>query len=107
MNEIENNINDLFNELEASELYKDYVRVKMQLKNNDEINNLINDIKRLQKIATNNKDEKVELEIKMLYDKLHMYPIYQSYLSIKEKIEDELFEIKEPLDKYFENILKI
>lgn len=107
MSDIENKINDLFNEIEASKLYEDYVNVKNQLKNNSEITNLINDIKRLQKIATNNKDEKVELEIKMLYNKLHKYPIYQSYLDIKEKIEEELFGIKEILEKYFIDILKI
>ncbi len=107
MSDIENKINDLFNEIEASKLYEDYVNVKNQLKNNSEITNLINDIKRLQKIATNNKDEKVELEIKMLYNKLHKYPIYQSYLDIKEKIEEKLFGIKEILEKYFIDILKI
>ncbi len=107
MNNIENKIDDLFKEIEESKLYNDYIKVKNQLKNNKEINNLISDIKRLQKIAVNNKDENVEQEIKMLYDKLNSYPVYQSYLDIKEKIEEKLLEIKEPFEKYFIDILKI
>lgn len=107
MNNIEQKIDDLFDEFERSNLYKRYLSVKVRLENNVKIMSLIKEIKRMQKIATNNKDNLLEQEIKKLYDELNSYPLYQSYLIIKDEIEEELFRIKEPLDKYFKDILKI
>ena len=107
MNKIKEDIDKLFCELKEKEVYKNYVSVKKQLEDNEEISNIINEIRRLQKIVTNNKDANVEIELKKLYDKLNSYPIYQSYLSIKEELEEELFNIKEPLEKYFNDILKL
>ena len=107
MNNIESKIDELFDELEDSKLYKDYVKVKESLENNNEIMNLINDIKRYQKISANNKDESVDNKIKDLYDKLNDYPLYQSYLIIKEELEEELFMIKEVFEKCFKDILEL
>lgn len=107
MNNIQDKIDELFNELEQSKLYKDYVLVKKQLENDEEIMKLISEIKRYQKVATNNKDMSVEEKIKKLYEKLESYPIYQSYLIIKENLNEELFMIKETFEKYFKDILKI
>ncbi len=107
MSDIENKIDELFNLLEESNVFKDYVKIKKQLEEDKDINNLIEDIKRYQKIATNNKDNSVEEKLKELYLKLESYPIYQSYLNIKEELNEELFGIKEVFDKYFSDILRI
>ncbi len=107
MNNIKNEIDELFDELEESKLYNDYVVIKNKLENNNEIMNLISEIKRLQKIATNNHDEVIEKEIKKLYKRLESYPIYQSYLIIKDELEEELFEIKEQFGNYFKEILSL
>ena len=68
---------------------------------------IIQEIKRYQKIGTNNKDNSVEDKIKELNIKLESYPLYQSYLIIKEELEEELFNIKEVFEKYFHDILKL
>jgi cell fate (sporulation/competence/biofilm development) regulator YmcA (YheA/YmcA/DUF963 family) len=107
MNNIKNEIDELFDELEKSKLYNDYVAIKKKIENNNEIMNLINEIKRLQKIATNTHDEIIEKEIKESYKRLESYPIYQSYLIIKDELEEELFEIKEQFDNYFKEILSL
>lgn len=107
MNNIENKIDDLFDELEKSKLYNDYIKVKKQLEFNDEIMNLISEIKRYQKISANNVDKSVDDKLKELKLKLESYPIYQSYLNIKEDLENELFEIKDTFEKYFKDILKL
>ena len=107
MNNIESKIDELFDELEDSKLYKDYVKVKEKLENNNEIMSIINDIKRYQKISANNKDKSVDDKIKDLYDKLNHYPLYQSYLIIKEELEEELFMIKEVFEKCFKDILEL
>ena len=107
MNKIKKDIDKLFSELKEKEVYKNYVSVKKQLEDNKEISNIINEIRRLQKIVTNNEDDNIEIDLKKLYDKLNSYPIYQSYIAIKEELEEELFNIKEPLEKYFNDILKL
>lgn len=107
MNDIKMKVDVLFDELEETILYKDYVKIKKQLQEDKDINNLINEIRRYQKIATNNKDESVENKIKELYKKLESYPIYQSYLNIKEELESELYIIKENFELYFKELLKM
>ena len=107
MNDIQYKIDKLFDELEETILYKDYVKIKKQLQEDKDINNLIDEIRKYQKIATNNKDESVENKIKELYKKLESYPIYQSYLNIKEELENELYIIKENFELYFKELLKM
>ena len=100
-------IDELFNYIESSKLYNDYINVREKLKNNEEIMNLIKEIKRYQKIATNNKDSSVEMKLKELYSKLNSYPLYNSYLLIKEELEEKMLMIRDVFDKYFYDLLKI
>ena len=46
MSDIENKIDELFNLLEESNVFKDYVKIKKQLEEDKDINNLIEDIKK-------------------------------------------------------------
>lgn len=107
MNNIKNKIDTLFDDLENTDKYKKYVKIKKQLESDKEIMDLIDLIKRYQKVLANNKDKDIENKLKELYLKLESYPIYQSYLIIKEELENELFMIKETFSKYFEEILKL
>ena len=106
MSDIEEKINELFDELKNKDIYLNYIKAKEQLKNNNEITDIINRIKRLQKICTNNDDPKLEDEIKELYDILNSYPIYQSYLNLKDELTEELMIIKCQFENYFKNILR-
>ena len=106
MNDIEEKIDELFDELKNKEIYLNYIKAKEQLKSNNEVTNIINKIKRLQKICTNNNDPKLEDEIKELYDALNSYPIYQSYLNLKDLLNEELIIIKNQFENYFKDILK-
>ncbi len=108
MNNIESKIDELFDDIEKSNLYKNYKRIKEQLEKDKDIMGLIDEIKKYQKLAANNKsDNSVEEKLKKLYKKLESYPIYQSYLIIKEDLNQQLFEIKETFEKYFKDILDI
>lgn len=107
MDNIKKDIDELFKEIDNSEVYKNYLSSKKQLECNKEITDLVNNIKRLQKIATNNKDEQVELELKDLYNKLNSYPLYQSYLTYKEELNNMLTEVSDTFSNYFNDMLKI
>ena len=106
MSDIEEKINEFFDELKNKEIYLNYIKAKEQLKSNNEVTNIINKIKRLQKICTNNNDPKLENEIKELYNVLNSYPIYQSYLNLKDLLNEEIIIIKNQFENYFKDILK-
>lgn len=105
--DITKKIDELFDELKQSSLYKNYISAKKQLEENSEIASIIEKIKRLQKIAVNNKDDVVEKELKVLYKKLDSYPLYQSYIEFKEELEYELKTISKEFSNYFHEILKL
>ena len=107
MNNVKKEIDNLFKEIKQTTLYKDYLRSKRQLEENDEIMNVISEIKRLQKIGTNNKDDIIEENIKYLYIKLESYPLYQSYLVLKEELENKLNNISNSFNNYFYELLKL
>ena len=107
MSDIEEKIDELFDDFEESKLHKDYLSVQDKISKDKEIISVINEIKKFQKISANNKDKSVELKINELYKKLESYPIYQSYLIMHDEIEEELFMIKEVFDKYFNNLLTL
>lgn len=107
MDNIKKGIDNLFDDIENSKLYKDYLSVKYQLENNLEIIKIIEEIKRLQKIVTNNKDENIERKIVILYEKLNNYPVYQSYMDIKNELNNELTFVKNNFEYYFKSVLEI
>lgn len=100
-------IDELFAELKETGAYKNYISAQKQLKNNKEITDIIEKIKRLQRIAVNNKDEVIEKELKDLYDRLDSYPLYQSYLEYKEELEYNLKNISKTFNNYFCDFLKL
>ena len=107
MNDIKKEIDELFSDFENSKLYQDYLSIKKQLNNNEEIINIIEEIKRLQKIIVNTKDLSIENKLDELNKRLEKYPIYQDYVEIVDKINNELYTISDVFDKYFGKILKI
>lgn len=107
MNEIEDKIDELFDDLENSKLYKDYLSVKKQLNDNNEIMNLIKEIKRFQKIYVNKKDKNIKIKIDEMYDNLNSYPIYVSYIEIKDELENTLKLISDTFSNYFKDILEL
>lgn len=100
-------IDELFAELKETDAYKNYISAKKQLEDNKEIIDIITNIKRLQKIAVNNKDDIIEKELKELYGKLNFYPLYQSYLEYKEELETKLQIISKTFNDYFFEILNL
>ena len=47
MDNIKKEIDELFDEIEKSKLYQDYISIKKQMSNNEEILSVIEEIKRL------------------------------------------------------------
>ena len=105
---INNSLEELFNSIENSKLYKEYKKMEIILNKDKEIKELINEIKELEKQATYLEyigDEKyIELdnEIKKKADILNNKQVYQEYLNKMDEFNDELAISSKMIEKYIE-----
>ena len=105
---INNSLEELFNSIENSKLYKEYKKMENILNKDKEIKELINEIKELEKQATYLEyigDEKyIELdnEIKKKADILNNKQVYQEYLNKMDEFNDELAISSKMIEKYIE-----
>ena len=75
--------------------------IKERMKDNKEINNLIEEIRVLQKRMANNKNLDLEEELKMKNELLNNIPIYREYLNTIDEINNVFNIIENELNKYF------
>lgn len=105
---IESKLEELFNSIENSSLYKEYKKIEKILDKDEEIKNLIEEIKGLEKKATylENIGDKhyleVDEEIKTKADELNNKQIYQEYLSRMEEFNNELAMSSKMINDYIE-----
>ncbi len=107
-NKILNEVDKIIEFIKESDDYKDYIYLKDKLSKNERANNLINEIKKLQKQAVKqevNKMDTKELDnkIKDNLDKLNKIPLYRDFIDKQELLNDYYQTIKERLDEYFYN----
>lgn len=103
---IENRIEDLFNSIKNSYEYKEYLNIGEVIEKDEEINNLINEIKTLQqksvKLEYNNDDtyKEVDKEIDEKVKKLNSFPIYKEYLRRVSNFNDIISESSKNIEDY-------
>lgn len=110
---IESSIENLFTEINNSNEYKEYINIVNILKENKEVNKLIEEIKSLEKKATKleyekNKeyikiDKQIEEKTKILYNNKD----YQEYLSKLKTFNNTLLVSSSLLDEYIEEKVSI
>ena len=103
---INSSLEELFNSIENSSLYKEYLKMKDILDKDSEIKKLIDEIKELEKEATylefigDNKYIEIDEEIKRKADILNNKHVYQEYLNKMEEFNDELAISSKMIEKY-------
>ena len=110
---IESSIENLFTEINNSNEYKEYINIVNILKENKEVNKLIEEVKSLEKKATkleyekNKKyieiDKQIEEKTKILYSNKD----YQEYLSKLKTFNNTLLASSLLLDEYIEEKVSI
>ncbi len=98
---------ELVNIILSSKEYKRYVSIKEQLHNNKELNNKINEIRKLQKHIVKNGLENTD-EDKFLQEKikeLENIPIYNEYLNAIDEVNNYLKPLG-ILQEYFDKLTK-
>lgn len=105
---INSKLEELFNSIENSSLYKEYMKMKDILNKDSEIKKLIDEIKELEKQATYleyiNDDhyKEIDEEIKRKADILNNKQVYQEYLNKMDEFNDELAISSKMIEKYIE-----
>mgnify|MGYP003299267595 CR=1 FL=1 len=105
---INNSLEELFNSIENSTLYKKYKQMSNILSKDSEIKNILDEIKQLEKEATylenlgDPKYKEVDEEIKRKADILNNNVVYQEYLNSMNDFNDELSISSNMIEKYIE-----
>lgn len=103
---INSSLEELFNSIENSNLYKEYKKMSNILSKDSEIKELIDEIKELEKKATylenigDDSYKKVDEEIKIKADILNNNHIYQEYLNKMDEFNNELAMSSKMIEKY-------
>ena len=103
---INESIDNLFETISNSSLYREYLSITDVLKNDVEVNKLVNEIKQLQKKSVNLEyngddsykeiDKEIDSKVKILND----MPIYKEYLIRMNKFNDVLSQSSYNIEKY-------
>ena len=105
---LNSSIEELFNSIENSALYKRYKKMSDILSKDLEIKNMLDEIKELEKEATylenigDNRYKEVDEEIKRKADILNNNCVYQEYLNCMDEFNDELSISSRMIEQYIE-----
>lgn len=105
---IESSLEELFNSIENSSLYKEYIKFRDILDKDIEIKNTIEEIKDLEKKATylesigDNSYLQIDEEIKKKANELNSNQVYIEYLNKMEEFNNELAISSKMINDYIE-----
>ena len=97
---------DVVNCIKESDEYKLCLSIKEDMKDNEEISKLIEDIKSCQKeYVKSNYDESIKVRLDELNEKLLSIPIYSVYNDNLKIVNEKIDYVKDTLNDYFYNLL--
>ena len=105
---VNSSIEELFNSIENSSLYKRYKKMSEILSKDSDIKKLLDEIKSLDQEANylesigDMKYKEIDEEIKVLADVLNNNCVYQEYLNCMDEFNDELSISSRMIEKYVE-----
>lgn len=105
---VNSSIEELFNSIENSSLYKRYKKMSDILSKDSNIKNMLDEIKSLEQEATylesigDIKYKEIDEEIKRKADVLNNNSVYQEYLNCMDEFNDELSMSSKMIEQYVE-----
>lgn len=88
-----------------SKSYKKCLELREKMSNNNEIMNLIDEIKSLQKKYIRNKNDNIKKELDEKTDRLFNIPIYYKYNKYLEEVNNMISYVEDELNDYFEGVI--
>lgn len=103
-----NSLDELIDYIKNTIEYKKCLELKSKMSSNSNINNLIDNIKNLQKkYIKSNYDSDIKLELDKLNEELNNIPIYITYTEYLDRVNEMISYVNDELSDYFYNILNI
>ena len=103
-----NNLDELIDYIKNTIEYKKCLELKSRMSNNSNINNLIENIKNLQKkYIKSSYDSDIKVELDKLNDELNNIPLYITYSENLEKVNQMISYVNDELTDYFYKVLNI
>lgn len=102
--EILNKVDEIIREVEDSDNYKKYLKIKDEINNNKELMLLINKVRQLNKDLTHNLVKKEDVD--EIQNELYNHPLYREYLNTISLINNELSIIENTINYYFKKKLE-
>ena len=103
---INDSIDTLFESIKNSKEYNEYLNISNVISKSDELNGLINEIKKLQKESVNLeysgdiRYKEVDNEIEKRVEVLNSNPLYKEYLRRMDSLDNILSESSYTIEKY-------
>lgn len=90
----------------SSKEYQMCISLKSQMKDNDEVMHLIEQVKKIQKkYIRSGYDSSIKQELDSYTERLMNIPIYHSYHESLESVNEMIFYVKDSLNDYFNQLL--
>ena len=108
---IETKIDELFETIKNSKEYLAYQNIGEVLKDNDEVNNLVDEIKKLQQKSVRLEEEnnpqykEVDKLIEEKVNTLNAIPVYQEYLRRMDEFNDVIASSRNNIEEYINSKL--
>ncbi|MBR2679049.1 MAG: YlbF family regulator [Bacilli bacterium] len=106
MEKLYKSLNEVIDCIKESPEYKDCLKIKEQMDSNEELVELINKVKELQKkYIRSNYDSNIKKELDECESKLKEIPIYNIYLEKLKEVNQMIDYVKDSLNDYFDKLL--
>ena len=106
MEKVYKSLEEVINEIKNSSEYKEVLDIKEKMNENEELVELIEKVKELQKkYVRTNFDSNIKEELDRVENKLNDIPIYNIYLEKLELVNNKINYVKDSLNDYFDNLL--
>ena len=102
--EILNKVDEIIKEIEDSDNYKKYLKLKEEINKNKELVLLINKYRQMNKDFTHNLVKNEELD--RVQNELNNHPLYREYLNTISVINNDLSVIENTINNFFEKKLE-
>lgn len=109
---IENKIDELFDTIKNSKEYKAYLNIGEVLDNNKEVNDLVNEIKKLQQESVRLEEQgdikykEIDKVIEEKVNTLNNIPVYKEYLRRMDEFNNIITESKDNIEKFINDKIK-
>ena len=103
--EVINEIDNLINIIKENNIYKEYISILEKINSNEEIKELTNKIRIINKKLVRTPSIKLESELKDLEFQLNDIPLYLDYKDKLNELNNLLLVVKNNIENYMKDIL--